>query len=81
MRSCQSGDSCILNVADILESVVDGFGKFPFSEQYLVVQVHKRVLHVLLYFCDMVYVVNKEWQKVSGLCIPWQRMFFRTEFE
>ena len=31
-----------------------------FPEQYPVVQVHKRVLHVLLYFCDKVYVVNKK---------------------
>ena len=50
---------CLLNVADILELVVDGFHKRPSPEQYPVVLVHKRVLHVLLYFRDKVYVVNK----------------------
>lgn len=50
----------MLNVADILEFVVDGFNKCPFPEQYPVVQVHKRVLHVLLYFRDKVYVINEK---------------------
>ena len=50
-------------VADILEFVIDGLDERPFSEQYLVVQVHKRVLHVLHVLPDLrdkVYVVNKK---------------------
>ena len=50
----------MLNVTDILESVVNGFHKRPFPEQYPVVPVHKRVLNVLFYFCGKVYVVNKK---------------------
>lgn len=47
-------------VADILEFVVDSLDERPFSEQYLVVQIHKRVLHVLPDLRDKVYVVNKK---------------------
>lgn len=51
---------CMLYVADILELVVVGLDERPFPEQYLIVLVHKRVLHVLLYLRDNVYVVNKK---------------------
>lgn len=47
-------------VADILEFVIDGLDERPFSEQHLVVQIHKRVLHVLPNPRDKVYVVNKK---------------------
>lgn len=51
---------CMLYVADILELVVVGLDERPFPEQYLIVLVHKRVLHVLLYLRNNVYVVNKK---------------------
>lgn len=58
-------------VADVLEFVVDGLNERPFSEQYLVVQVHKRVLHVLPDFRDKVYVVNKKsLEKVLAYVAP-----------
>lgn len=51
---------CMLYIADILEFVVDSFDERPFSEQYLVVPIHKRILHILPYLRDKVYVVNKK---------------------
>ncbi len=51
---------CMLYVVDVLELVVDGFHKCSFPEQNLVVQVHKRILHVLLDFRDKVYVIDKK---------------------
>ena len=50
----------MFNVADILELVVDGFNERPFPQQDFVVQVHERVLHVLLEFGHKVYVVNEK---------------------
>lgn len=58
-------------MADILEFVVDGLNECPFSELYLVVQVHKRVLHVLPDLRDKVYVVNKKGlEKVLAYVAP-----------
>lgn len=51
---------CMLYVADILEFIVDSLDERPYPEQYLVIQVHIRVLTVLLYLHDKVYVVNKK---------------------
>ena len=50
----------MFNVADVFEFVVDGFNERPFPQQDFVVQVHERVLHVLLEFGHKVYVVNEE---------------------
>ena len=50
----------MLNVADVLELVVDGFNECPFPQQDFVIQVHERVLHVLLELGHKVYVVNEE---------------------
>ena len=50
----------MLNVADVLELVVDGFNECPFPQQDFVMQVHERVLHVLLELGHKVYVVNEE---------------------
>ena len=50
----------MLNVADILELVVDGFNECPFPQQDFVIQVRERVLHVLLELGHKVYVVNEE---------------------
>ncbi len=49
----------MFNVADVLEFVIDCLYERPFPEQYLVMQVHERVLHVLLEFCHKVYAVNE----------------------
>ncbi len=50
----------MFNVADVFEFVVDGFNEHPFPQQDFVVQVHERVLHVLLELGHKVYVVNEE---------------------
>ena len=50
----------MFNVADVLEFVVYCFNDRPFPQQDFVVQVHERVLHVLLEFGHKVYVVNEE---------------------
>lgn len=58
-------------VAGILEFVVDGFDECSFSEQNFVVEVHKRVLHVLPDLRDKVYVVNKKGlEKVLAYVAP-----------
>ena len=61
----------MFNVADILELVVDGFNERPFPQQDFVVQVHERVLHVLLEFGHKVYVVNeKPFEKLLAYVSP-----------
>lgn len=61
----------MFNVADILELVVDGFNERPFPQQDFVVQVHERVLHVLLEFGHKVYVVNeKPFEKLLSYVSP-----------
>ena len=49
----------MFDVADVLELVVDGFNERPFPQQDFVVQVHERVLHVLLEFGHNVSPVGK----------------------
>lgn len=51
---------CVLNLADVFEFVVDGLNECPFSEQNLVVKVHKRVLHVLSRLRDKMYVIDEQ---------------------
>ena len=61
----------MFNVADVLEFVVDGFNERPFPQQDFVVQVHERVLHVLLEFGHKVYVVNeKPFKKLLAYVSP-----------
>ena len=50
----------MLYLAYVLQFVVDSLYDGPFPEQYLVVEVHERVLHVLPDFRDQVYVVDEE---------------------
>ena len=50
----------MLDVADVLQLVIDRLDKGPLPEQYLVVEVHQRVFHVLLDFGDEMNVVNEE---------------------
>ena len=61
----------MFNVAYVLEFVVDGFNERPFPQQDFVVQVHERVLHVLLEFGHKVYVVNeKTFEKLLAYVSP-----------
>ena len=64
--------------ADILVLVVDGFYKCPIPKQYLVVHVHKRVLHVLLNFRDKVYVIGKKcFEKfLDYVTLVFERLFY-----
>ena len=51
--------SGMLNLTDILQPVIYSFNHGSFPKHQLVMQVHQRVLHVLLDFCDQMYVVHK----------------------
>lgn len=50
----------MFNLAYVLELVIDSLYDGAFPKQYLVINVHYRVFHVRLDFCDQVYVVDKE---------------------
>ena len=47
-------------LADVLEFVVDSLDDRPFPEEYFVIEIHQRVLHVPFQLCHQVYVVNEE---------------------
>ena len=47
-------------LANVLELVVHGFDQCPFSQYYLVLEVHEAVFHVLAYFGYKVDAVNKK---------------------
>ena len=50
----------MLNVADILQFVIDSLDECPLPEQYLVVEFHERVFHVLLDFSDEMDVIDEK---------------------
>lgn len=50
----------MLDVADVLQLVIDCLDKGSLPKQYLVVEIHQGVLHVLLYLGDEMYVIDKE---------------------
>ena len=50
----------MLNIADFFKFIVYSFNKRPFPKQDFVIQVHERVLHVLLNLCNEVYVIDKK---------------------
>lgn len=52
--------SCMLNMTDILELIVDSLYDRSLAEHDFVMKVHERVLHVLLDFCDQVYVIHEK---------------------
>ena len=51
---------CVLDMAHVLELVVDRLDESPFPEHDFVIQAHEGVLHVLLDFRDKVYAVNEK---------------------
>ena len=52
--------SGMLDLANVLELLVDGLDDRPLPEQQLVMQTHQRVLHVPLEPGDQVYAVHEE---------------------
>ena len=52
--------SGVLYLADVLQLVVDGLDDSPFPKQYLVIEVHQRVLHVPLELSYQLDVIDKE---------------------
>ena len=62
--------SGVLYLADVLQLVVDGLDDRPFPEQYLVIEVHQRVLHVPLDLGYEVYVVDEEHLKEILADVP-----------
>ena len=44
----------------VLQFIVDSLDDRPFPEEYLVIEIHQRVLHVLFQLCHQVYVINEE---------------------
>ena len=62
--------SGVLYLADVLQLVVDGLDDRPFPKQYLVIEVHQRVLHVPLDLGYEVYVVDEEHLKEILADVP-----------
>ena len=52
--------SGMLDLANVLELLIDGLDDRPLPEQQLVMQTHQRVLHVPLEPGDQVYAVHEE---------------------
>ena len=50
----------MLYLADILQLVIDSLNNGTLPEHELVIEVHQRVLHVLLDLRDQVYVIHKQ---------------------
>ena len=60
----------MLYLAYVLEFVINGLDDGAFPEQYLVIEVHQRVLHVPLELGDQVYVIDKEHLKEVLADVP-----------
>lgn len=60
LRSCQRIGVWYLYLADVLQLVIHCFNDRPLSEHQLVIEVHQRVLHVLLNLCDKMYVIHEQ---------------------
>ena len=61
---------CVFNLTDILELIVDSLDDSSLSEQYFVVEVHERVLHVPPDFGHQMYVVHEEHLKKVLADVP-----------
>ena len=60
----------MFNLADILELIVDSLDDGSLSEQYFVVEVHERVLHVPPDFGHQMYVIHEEHLKKVLADVP-----------
>ena len=60
----------MFNLAYVFQLVVDCLDDGAFPEQYFVIEVHQRVLHVPLEFGDQVYVIDEEHLKEVLADVP-----------
>ena len=60
----------MLNLADVFQLVVDRLDDGAFPEQYFVLEVHQRVLHVPLELRDQMYVIDEEQLKEVLADVP-----------
>ena len=44
----------------VLQFIVDSLYDRPFPEEYLVIEIHQRVLHIPFQLCHQVYIIDEE---------------------
>ena len=44
----------------VLQFIVDSLDDRPFPEEYLVIEIHQRVLHIPFQLCHQVYIIDEE---------------------
>ena len=50
----------MFNLADVLQFIVNSLYDRPFPEEYFVMEIHQRVLHVPFQLCHQVYIIDEE---------------------
>ncbi len=50
----------MFNLADVLQFIVNSLYDRPFPEEYFVMEIHQRVLHIPFQLCHQVYVIDEE---------------------
>lgn len=50
----------MFNLADVLQFIVNSLYDRPFPEEYYVMEIHQRVLHIPFQLCHQVYIIDEE---------------------